>query len=59
MTVTVYVLVFWILTGNSGGPAVVDNIASKAACELLLTQIKDKDRYTSGKCYAVEKIIKQ
>jgi hypothetical protein len=57
MTVTVYVLVFWILSGPAGGPAVVDNIASKAACELLLTQIKD--RVTSGRCYAIEKIIKQ
>jgi hypothetical protein len=57
MTVTVYVLVFWILSGPAGGPAVVDNIASKEACELLRNQIKD--RSTNGTCHAVEKIFKQ
>jgi hypothetical protein len=50
MTVTVWVLVLYMSGFQHGGPAVIDNIASKHACELLLKEIK------FGRCYSVEKI---
>ena len=54
MTITVWVLVLYMSTYQTGGPAVIDNIASKEQCEILVNEIKATGN--RAKCYVVEKV---
>lgn len=54
--ITVWVLVFYLGTFQSGGPAVVDNIATQAQCEKLRDQIRAERRGGMFVCVPVKKL---
>ena len=60
MVVTVWVLVGFMGISGAGGPIIVDNIATKDACETLKNSMDGDAGFRNGlpfKCHPVPKII--
>lgn len=51
----VWILIFFLKWGNAGGPAVIENIASKEECARVQAVIGSMDSHLHSRCIEVSK----
>lgn len=57
--ITVWILIFYMGTVSGGGPAVIDNIASKEECVRLQEIVMKLDRTRDVDCIETRKVSQQ